>query len=156
MIEKIISGGQTGVDQAGLDFAIEQNIPHGGYCPKGRKSEAGPIPAKYKLIEHPASTYPPRTEANIAAADATVIFTNGLLNNEPGCLLTVNLCREAKKPYAVVSLLEDEESGIQVLANLIKNIKVLNVAGPRGSHKPDVAKVKRILAGAINKKSESC
>lgn len=149
MIEKIISGGQTGVDQAGLDFAIEKGIPHGGYCPRGRKSEAGPIPARYKMIEHPASTYPPRTEANVAAADATVIFTNGLLNNEPGCLLTVNLCREAKKPFAVVSLLEDDEAGIRVLKDLLKNVKVLNVAGPRGSHKPDVAKVKRILAGAI-------
>jgi hypothetical protein len=149
MIEKIISGGQTGVDQAGLDFAIERGIAHGGYVPRGRKSEAGPIPAKYKMIEHPASTYPPRTEANVALADATVIFTNGLLNNEPGCLLTVNLCREAKKPFAVVSLLEDDEAGIRVLKELVKNIKVLNVAGPRGSHKPDVAKVKRILAGAI-------
>lgn len=149
MIEKIISGGQTGVDQAGLDFAIEKGIPHGGYVPRGRKSEAGPIPAKYKMIEHPAATYPPRTEANIAAADATVIFTNGLLNNEPGCLLTVNLCRQAKKPFAVVSLLEDDEAGIRVLKELLTNVKVLNVAGPRGSHKPDVAKVKRILAGAI-------
>jgi len=93
--------------------------------------------------------YPPRTEANIAAAEATVIFTNGLLNNEPGCLLTVNLCRQAKKPYAVVSLLEEDETGIRVLKDLIKDIKVLNVAGPRGSHRPDVAKVKRILAGAI-------
>lgn len=149
MIEKIISGGQTGVDQAGLDFAIEKGIPHGGYVPKGRKSEAGPIPEKYKMTEHPASTYPPRTEANVAAADATVIFTNGLLNNEPGCLLTVNLCREAKKPFAVVSLLEDDEAGIRVLKELLKDVKILNVAGPRGSHKPDVSKVKRILAGAI-------
>jgi hypothetical protein len=149
MIEKIISGGQTGVDQAGLDFAIENNIPHGGYVPRGRKSEAGPIPAKYKMTEHPSNMYPPRTEANIALADATVVFTNGLLNNEPGCLLTVNLCRQAKKPFAVVSLLEDEEAGIRVMKELLQNIKVLNVAGPRGSHKPDVAKVKRILAGAI-------
>lgn len=150
MIEKIISGGQTGVDQAGLDFAIEEGIPHGGSCPRGRKSESGPIPAKYKLTEHPSSMYPPRTEANIAAADATAVFTNGLLNNEPGCLLTVNLCRQAKKPFVVISLLEDEESGILVLKALIKdNVKILNVAGPRGSHKPDVAKVKRILAGAI-------
>lgn len=149
MIEQLISGGQTGVDQAGLDFAIENGIPHGGSCPRGRKSEAGPIPAKYKLTEHPSSLYPPRTEANIAAADATVVFTNGLLNNEPGCLLTVNLCRQAKKPFAVVSLLEDDEPGIRTLKELLIGVKVLNVAGPRGSHHPDIAKVKRILAGAI-------
>jgi hypothetical protein len=155
LIEKVISGGQTGVDQAGLDYAIEHGIPHGGYVPKGRKSEAGPIPAKYQMTEHPASTYPPRTEANVAAADATVIFTSGLLNNEPGCLLTVNLCRQAKKPFAVVSLLESDEAGIRVLKELIEGVKVLNVAGPRGSHKPDIAKVKRILAGAIEKAESS-
>lgn len=144
------------MDQAGLDYAIEHGIPHGGYVPRGRKSEDGPIPAKYKMTEHPASTYPPRTEANVAAADATAIFTNGLLNNEPGCLLTVNLCREAKKPFAVISLLEDDEAGIRVLKELLVGVKVLNVAGPRGSHKPDVAKVKRILAGAIGKKKAEC
>jgi len=150
VIEKIISGGQTGVDQAALDFAIARGIPHGGYVPRGRKSEDGPIPAKYKMTEHPASTYPPRTEANIAAADATAIFTNGLLNNEPGCLLTVNLCRQAKKPFVVISLLEDDQAGIRVLKDLINDVKILNVAGPRGSHKPDVSKVKRILAGALD------
>lgn len=151
MIEKIISGGQTGVDQAGLDFAIERGIPHGGYVPRGRKSEAGQIPAKYTMTEHPSEAYPPRTEANVLEADATVVFTSGLLNNERGCLLTVNLCRKAKKPFVVVSLTDDDSMGIDRLKGLLaeSDIKVLNVAGPRGSHNPDVAKVKRILAGSL-------
>jgi len=37
MITKIISGGQIGADQAGLEVALELNIPHGGWCPKGRR-----------------------------------------------------------------------------------------------------------------------
>jgi len=51
MIRKIVSGGQTGVDRAALDFAIGRRIPHGGYCPKGRRSESGRIAAKYRLTE---------------------------------------------------------------------------------------------------------
>lgn len=150
MIEKIISGGQTGVDQAGLDFAIERGIPHGGAVPRGRKSEAGPIPAKYQMTELPSDGYPPRTEANIRASDATVLFTSGPINGEPGCLLTAKLCLEAKKPYVVINLRDDEQDGVKKLRELLlPGVKILNVAGPRGSHKPDVAKVKRILAGAI-------
>jgi hypothetical protein len=41
MIKKIISGGQTGADQAGLDVAVELNIPHGGWIPKGRNPSTG-------------------------------------------------------------------------------------------------------------------
>ena len=47
VITKIVSGGQSGADQGGLDAAIELGIPHGGWCPKGRKSEDGVIPDKY-------------------------------------------------------------------------------------------------------------
>ena len=43
ILKKIISGGQTGVDRAALDFAIEHDIPHGGWCPKDRKAEDGPL-----------------------------------------------------------------------------------------------------------------
>ena len=48
-ITKIVSGGQTGADRAALDWAIEYEIPHGGWCPKGRLAEDGEIPAKYHL-----------------------------------------------------------------------------------------------------------
>jgi hypothetical protein len=54
-IEKIVSGGQTGADRAALDFAIEHGIPHGGWCPKGRKAEDGPIDPRYLLRETPTS-----------------------------------------------------------------------------------------------------
>ena len=53
MIEKIISGGQTGADQAALDAAIKLGIPHGGWMPIGRMTEDGPLPDKYDLIEMP-------------------------------------------------------------------------------------------------------
>lgn len=48
-ILQIISGGQTGADRAGLDWAIANGIPHGGWCPKGRKALDGPLHASYEL-----------------------------------------------------------------------------------------------------------
>jgi len=56
MIEKIISGGQTGVDRAALDAAIELGIPPGGWVPKGRKAEDGKLPEKYHLHRAPGVT----------------------------------------------------------------------------------------------------
>ena len=86
MIRKIISGGQTGADQAGLDFAIERDIPHGGWIAKGRRTEAGRLPDQYKLIEMVTKSYPKRTERNVAESDGTVILTHGNLRG--GGLLT--------------------------------------------------------------------
>jgi hypothetical protein len=51
VLRKIVSGGQTGADRAGLDFAIEVGLAHGGYVPKGRKAEDGRIDEKYALVE---------------------------------------------------------------------------------------------------------
>jgi len=47
MIQKIISGTQTGADRAGIDAAIESGIDYGVWIPKGRKAEDGIVPEKY-------------------------------------------------------------------------------------------------------------
>jgi hypothetical protein len=77
MINKliIISGGQTGPDRATLDFAIEHNLPHEDWCPKGRKSLDGPLDGKYQLKETPSDEYLERTEWNVRDSDGTVVFT---------------------------------------------------------------------------------
>jgi hypothetical protein len=77
MIEKIISGGQTGADRAALDVAIKFNIPHGGWIPKGRKAEDGRLPDKYQLQEMSTASYPQRTEKNVLESDGTLIFSRG-------------------------------------------------------------------------------
>src|SRR2546426_4775322 len=51
MFEKVISGGQTGVDRAALDVALELGVPAGGWCPKGRKAEDGSLAPRYPLTE---------------------------------------------------------------------------------------------------------
>jgi hypothetical protein len=62
MLRKIISGGQTGADRAGLDFAIEMGLEHGGYVPRGRKAEDGRVAERYNLVELGTSSYPARTQ----------------------------------------------------------------------------------------------
>ena len=74
-IEKIVAGGQTGADIAALDFAIERSIPHGGWCPLGRKAEDGTIDPRYTLKETPSSGYVQRTEWNVRDSDGTVGFS---------------------------------------------------------------------------------
>jgi predicted Rossmann-fold nucleotide-binding protein len=57
MLNKVISGGQTGVDRAGLDAAMEAGFPVGGWCPKVRLAEDGTVPDKYPLVEMGSASY---------------------------------------------------------------------------------------------------
>ena len=69
---KLISGAQTGADRAALDWAIFRDVPHGGWCPKGRKAEDGKIPPQYQLTETPSASYMQRTEWNVRACTVVV------------------------------------------------------------------------------------
>ena len=89
MLRKIISGGQTGADRAGLDFAIETALEHGGYVPKDPKAEDGRIDDRYNLVELTTSSYPARTRRNIEESDGTVIFS--LERHLIGCLKSSRL-----------------------------------------------------------------
>src|SRR5437762_548542 len=75
IVERIVSGGQTGADRAALDFAIEHGLKHGGWCPRGRRAEDGRIPSRYELEETQTISYVQRTEWNIRDSDCTAIFT---------------------------------------------------------------------------------
>jgi len=76
VIEKVISGGQTGADRAALDFAIAHGIPYGGWCPAGRLAEDGTIDARYILKETPSASYPQRTEWNVRDCRKAFVSTN--------------------------------------------------------------------------------
>jgi hypothetical protein len=148
---KIISGGQTGADQGGLNAAIKLGLEHGGWCPKGRRSEKGPIDSKYKLQEHPSSQYPPRTEANVKDSDATVIFSKQIPMGA-GSKLTLRLCHEHKKPVCWLTMVSSG-SDVQVLKTFLANhsIEVLNVAGSRESKWPGISSyVESVLSAAIS------
>lgn len=128
-VEKIISGGQTGVDRAALDTALELGIPCGGWCPKGRRAEDGSIPARYPLQESSSSEYPARTDLNVQDSDGTLILTWG--PPAGGTLLTLKLARKHHKSLLVLDLSEGPDpNDVRVWAS--KNgIRILNVAGPR-------------------------
>jgi len=135
---KIISGGQTGVDRAALDAALETGIECGGFCPKGRRSEDGIIPEKYPLTETKTDQYPERTELNIKNSDATLILIDG--EADRGTALTISLCKLHHKPWIVIDLSNKNKE--QNLCQWIKEnkINVLNVAGNRESFSPGIEK----------------
>lgn len=131
MFERIVSGGQTGVDRAALDVALELGIPCGGWCPKGRQAEDGVIPERYPLQETATSSYPVRTEMNVRDSDGTLILTWGPVTG--GTARTLKFAQKFKKPYLVVDLSKggDPASVKEWWQN--NKIKILNVAGPRES-----------------------
>ena len=141
---KIISGGQTGADIGALDFAIEHGIEHGGHCPAGRRSENGPIPDKYRLVETKTRDYPERTELNVVNSTATLIFSKAS-HKSRGSELTRKLCIKHDRPHFVVSMvdgqLRQEINGFRewLVANgFTQGAKVLNVAGHRESSLPGI------------------
>jgi hypothetical protein len=136
MTLKIISGGQTGVDRAALDVALELGLPCGGWCPKGRRAEKEPIPGHYPMQETSTSEYPERTEANVRAADATLILTRGAPDR--GTALTHKLALRLKKPCYLVDLREPDGAETVKLWLADHCVSILNVAGPRESSQPGI------------------
>ena len=146
---RVVSGGQTGVDRAALDAALEADVPIGGWCPRGRRSEAGLIPREYPLQETEARSYAVRTEWNVRDSDGTLILTMGEISS--GTRLTLNFARQLLKPVKVVhlqpdsgqSLFSDQNSLNEQMESVVEwliahRICILNVAGPRGSSHKDV------------------
>src|SRR4029077_925972 len=95
---KIVSGGQTGADRAALDWAIARGIPHGGWCPKGRRAEDGIIAPSYKLHKTPSIHYVERTEWNVRDSDGTIIFTVRTTLSG-GSLKTAEFARKYGRPW---------------------------------------------------------
>ena len=147
-IERIVSGGQTGVDQGALDAAIAWRIPHGGWCPRGRRSEAGTIPPRYQLKESPRPEYADRTRRNVEDSDATLIVHRGPLQG--GTRLTHEIAMAQGKPCFHIDL-ASETIPLEPLRAWLRehNVRVLNVAGPRESTVPGIAQRTRELLGAL-------
>ncbi|MEW6671308.1 MAG: putative molybdenum carrier protein [Thermodesulfobacteriota bacterium] len=152
MIEKIISGGQTGADRAALDAAIEIGIPHGGWVPKGRLAEDGAVPLSYHLNEMPTDSYAARTEQNVADADGTLIVSHGPLSG--GSALTQELAQKQGRPCLHIDLnpVPAFKAAAMVAAWItLHRIKTLNVAGPRASNDLNIyKKTKDILIAAFH------
>ena len=139
MIEKGVSGGQTGVDRAALDAAIEVGIGCGGWCPYGRLAEDGTIPRRYPLKQTIGTDYFERTRRNVEDSNGTLIVALGELTG--GTLATLNHAQRIDKPFQVIDLAKpNRERRLNGIIEWLDfhRIKVLNVAGPRESENPGV------------------
>lgn len=164
-ITKVISGGQTGADRGALDAAMHADVPHGGWCPAGRRAEDGAVPSRYCLQSTASRAYEARTEANVRDADATLVFTYGPATG--GSKLTIQFCQDYGKPWRHMDLvhlsgtdvrkrIEEWFSASTQLDLLVQTGPsppdpcVLNVAGQRESEAPGIASaVKRIMIGVL-------
>ena len=136
-VRQVISGGQTGVDRAALNAAIALGVAHGGWCPKGRWAEDGPIDARYALTETPSIDPDQRTEWNVRDADATLVLAFGPLTG--GTLTTCRFAERYGKPWLAIDLsAESPALASRQIRRWLADTgpATLNVAGPRRSEAP--------------------
>lgn len=136
-VARVVSGGQTGVDRAALDWAIRHGIPHGGWCPRGRKAEDGRLDPVYLLQETESAGYRQRTRQNVIDSDGTLILNLGELDG--GTRRTVALAHALGRPHLLLQV--DDGLAAESVPRLLEwlsreSVAVLNIAGPRESKRP--------------------
>lgn len=156
MIQKVISGFQTGADIAGIKAAVECGIKVGGYMPKGYFTENGNKPEYknlYNAIATDSPNYLSRTLKNVLMADTTIIFDYSISS---GSKKTKEFCVNFKKHY--LYLTKNEINNFDLVVNRIYtfikdyDIQILNIAGNRESKTPGIEKrVFKILVEVFNK-----
>jgi predicted Rossmann fold nucleotide-binding protein DprA/Smf involved in DNA uptake len=143
----IRSGGQTGVDRAALDAALDAGASVTGWCPRGRRAEDGRIPERYPLAETATPEYAERTRRNVAAADATLILAHAPLAG--GTRLTQQAAQQLGKPVTVADP-RDLSLAAPLAAELRqRGVRDLNVAGPRASEAPEIYAQARAFVAAL-------
>jgi len=147
MIEKIISGGQTGVEQAALDVAFKLDIPHGGRIPKDRKTEDATLSKKIRVKEMGNTSYPGRIDKNVVDSDGTLIFTHGALSGRAS--LAHKVAKTHGRPCSHIDLNQTNafNAAMKISAWVEDNaISVLNITGSKASEDTEIyATVKSIL-----------
>jgi hypothetical protein len=134
---KVVSGGQTGVDRAALDAAMALGLEVGGWCPRNRWSEDGPIPPQYPLCETRSPDVHVRTQRNVECSTATLVLTRG--SPMGGTRYTVDIAQSVRRPLLVVDLAAARDPVGDVVRWLLQvSPEVLNVSGPRESGAPGI------------------
>jgi hypothetical protein len=152
LLARIVSGGQTGVDRAALDTALELEIPCGGWCPRDRWAEDGCIASRYPLKETPAPDPAQRTDWNVRDSDGTLVLLHGTPSG--GTALTLRLAARRGRPCLPVDLARDPDPDAVRRWVREQRIRVLNVAGPRESQRPGIQTqagdfLRRVLRGML-------
>jgi hypothetical protein len=160
---KIISGGQTGVDRAALDVAIERGMSWGGWCPKGGRAEdfakePGLLSEYPKLRETPLSQPEQRTEWNVRDSDAILIIADRVgLSASKGTRCAREWADHYGKPLLVVDA-SQTGAAAQVADWLRAQRKrfgarmALGIGGPRESEAPGIyTSTRRLLASVLDR-----
>ena len=140
---RIVSGGQSGVDRAALDFAIARGIPYGGWCPKGGWAEDFPEPpgvlARYPALqETPERNTRQRTEWNVRDCDATLVLTRSGASS-PGTSVGIAAAQTYAKPHLTVDIdAPDAAERIRAWLGANPGIRTLSIGGPRESEAPGI------------------
>ncbi len=150
MIERLVSGGQTGVDRGALDAGIEAGLPVGGWCPKGRRAEDGEIPPAYPMRETETNNYLERTEANVRDSDGTLILAQSSALTG-GTAATKRFARAHAKPCLVMRVDDGSPAALKRIHEWLEanEIGTLNVAGPRESGAPGIQDKTQALMRSI-------
>ena len=146
---KIVSGGQTGVDQGALEAALGLGLVWGGWVPKGWRAENGTVPERFRarMQEHASANYIVRTRQNVADSHATLILTDAYP--------TRDFCMNMMKSHFVVSFGEADAVGKvrkwlgQFFTTAHPVPFVLNVVGPRESKSPGIQSRTRLFLTEI-------
>jgi hypothetical protein len=138
-LEKVISGGQTGADQAGLRAAKQFDLATGGFMPRGWRTLRGPQPqfqAEYGMVEHHDPGYPARTESNVRASDGTIRFAKKWSSTGERC--TLGAIKWINKPYIDVDIRKPLRALDVAIWLKDNNIRVVNIAGNAEETAPGV------------------
>jgi len=133
-IHTVISGGQTGADQAGLVAARDAGIKTGGTAPLNWQTSIGPnvLLKSFNLVEG-AAGYRSRTKKNVVDSDATLILVWD--PTSPGSRQTRRFCVELNKPVLVITFDNVVEELKAAEKFIVENsVSILNVAGNRDSN----------------------
>jgi hypothetical protein len=140
-LRKIVSGGQSGVDQGALRAGRDSFIETGGWAPKEYLTEDGKQPSLLVSfgLEDSGLDYPKRTILNIKDSDGTLII-HDRRNDGLGTKLTIKICEQLGKPHFEVWLIDEADQFIPFVIDWLNayEIEVLNVAGGRESRHPGI------------------
>ncbi len=158
-LTRVISGGQTGVDQAALRAARDCGLEIGGWCPPGRICESGLIPPEFPLVETERERSPDalgvprsqRTEWNVRDSDGTLVITAGEPVTDGGTNWAIQCATGYEKPLLVCQV--DDLDAVRTIQQWIAAVRIetLSVGGPSESSAPGIgekayALVKRVLS----------
>jgi hypothetical protein len=154
LLVKIISGGQSGVQRAALDVAVEYGLQCGGSVPEGKVAEDIPEQDSERFLKkyglQPVSKAQP-AELNVRDSHATLVISRG----EP-----TGAAREARefansyrRPCLHLDLgAMSEASAVTALVRWLDSIPgtILNITGPAASENAELGQEShRIVAEAI-------